>query len=286
MAAEPLVTAPVLGDFTLLNEYTSQTPGTFFGGLPVLHLHAPSATIKLQSSDAATHPDFTALADPSIVSASGDGPLLIPSIDIWITSRALLLWSTTQSKGLTIPYPVITVTAQDRTEVLLELNLSAPDASDEDLDFLQLRLIANEVSHHAAATADAGGANGTEEQASAKKVFRAISDCQELNPDPPAQGEDGEEEGGFDPTAPGATGWITSENMADFMDENGEFKMPEGITVIGGEEDEEESAEGAQQNGLGEGAGRRRTAAEIDGGDAEQGAEGGDGEESKWQRTG
>jgi nucleotide-sensitive chloride channel 1A len=289
MALETLTTAPQLSDFTLLNEYSSQTPGTFFGGLPVLHLHAPSATLKLQAPDAASHPDFTALAESSN-NSSTDGPVLIPSIDIWITSRALLLWSTTQFKGLQIPYPAITVTAQDRTEVLLELNLSAPDASDEDLDFLQIRLLANEVSHHAV---PAVGVNGTAQEdgadASAKKLFKAISDCQELNPDPPAQGEDGEDgEGGvgFDPTAPGATGWITSENMADFMDENGEFRMPEGMTVIGGEEDgDEQNGGSAQMNGLGEGAGRRRTAAEIDG-DAEQGAEGADGEESKWRRTG
>jgi nucleotide-sensitive chloride channel 1A len=181
---------------------------------------------------------------------------------------------------------VITVTAQDRTEVLLELNLSAPDASDEDLDFLQLRLLASEVSHHAVPAARVNGtAQEDGEDASAKKVFRAISDCQELNPDPPAQGKEGEdeEEGGFDPTAPGATGWITSENMADFMDENGEFRMPEGMNVIGGEDEDEQEEGAVQTNGLGEGAGRRRTAAEVDGEDA---AEGADGEENKWQRTG
>lgn len=102
----------------------------------------------------------------------------------------------------------------------------------------------------------------------AKALFKAIADCQELNPDPPdGDGEDGE----FDETAPGATGWITSENMGDFMDENGEFKMPEEITVIGGPYE----VPGA----LGEGAGHTRSAAEID-------AEDGAGEDGKWQRTG
>ena len=63
-------------------------------------------------------------------------------------------------------------------------------------------------------------------------LFKAISDCQELNPDPP---EDGDE---VDETAPGATGWITSENMQDFLDENGELRVPEGVPVIGEEQEE------------------------------------------------
>lgn len=101
----------------------------------------------------------------------------------------------------------------------------------------------------------------------AQALFKAISDCQELHPDPP-EGSDEEN----DETAPGASGWITSENMQDFMDENGEFRMPEGFTVVGAEDQEEERA-------LGEGAGRIRTAAEV------EGVDGGE-DDSKWQRTG
>lgn len=106
----------------------------------------------------------------------------------------------------------------------------------------------------------------------AQQLYEAISACQELNPDPPSDDEEGE---GFDETAPGATGWITSENMGEFVDEEGNFKMPEGVAVIG---DEEESG-GRSTNGLGEGAGRTRTAAELDAGD------GAEEEEGKWQRT-
>lgn len=103
----------------------------------------------------------------------------------------------------------------------------------------------------------------------------AIGDCQELNPDPAE--DDSEEEGygepAFDETAPGATGWITSENIHEYTDENGNFKMPEGVTVIGGEDEEDDNAQ------LGEGAGRVRRADEVD---ADEGA----GEEAKWQKTG
>ena len=100
-------------------------------------------------------------------------------------------------------------------------------------------------------------------------LFKAVSDCQELNPDPP---EEGDEE--VDETAPGTTGWVTRENMQDFVGENGEFRMPTGATVVGAEENES-----LAESGLGEGAGRRRSAAEVDGEDAEV-------DEAKWQRTG
>ena len=95
-------------------------------------------------------------------------------------------------------------------------------------------------------------------------------------PDPAEDDSDEEGYGGgqaFDETAPGATGWITSENMHEYTDADGNFKMPEGITVIG-DEDENDVLP------LGEGAGRVRRAEEFD--DAEEGADA----DQKWQKTG
>jgi len=87
--------------------------------------------------------------------------------------------------------------------------------------------------------------------------------------------------GGFDETAPGATGWITSENMADFVDEEGNFRMPEGGMVIGGEDEMDGDGEEGGAGSLGAGAGRRRGADALV--DAEDGAVE---DEAKWQRTG
>ena len=131
-------------------------------------------------------------------------------------------------------------------------------------------MIPTSAETHTQTTEDDGNQqpNGHGAQPPAEALFKAISDCQELNPDPP---EEGDEE--FDETAPGATGWITSENMQDFMDENVEFKVSEGATVFGAED------EGVDVSAVGEGAGRTRTAAEVDG---EDGVEG----DTKWQRTG
>lgn len=277
MSLETLETAPQVADFTPLSEYTSQTPGSFFGGKAVLHLYAPASILKIPSEQFSAQHDFQRLS--STAPSAVEGQMHLSGIDVWVTSRQVLLWASEVGAGLKIEYPSITVTAQDGEDVLLEVNLSDGDTADEDIQFVQLRILAREVLHHAgAAQAQAGedgAANGTTaagQNEASTALFKAISDCQELNPDPPQAGDEDGGEGGFDPTAPGATGWITSENMGDFMDENGEFRMPEGMTVIGGEEDE-------QVEGLGEGAGRTRTAAERD---TEDGAE----EEGKWQRTG
>ena len=143
---------------------------------------------------------------------------------------------------------------------------------DEDMEHMTLRIIPTAIEEQTKTAQEQAGSqpNGHPSTDPALFLYKAIGDCQELNPDPPSQDE---EEDGFDETAPGATGWITSENMQGYLDEDGSLRMPEGATVIGGEEDL------AQDGGLGEGAGRTRTAAEVD---AEDGAE----DEAKWQRTG
>ena len=273
MALEPIQTPPSLDDFTLLSSHQEQTPGTFFGGKPVLHLHSPGATVKISKQDLEAQSSLAALLPSGATSPidNTEDPVRISGVGVWVTSRQLTLWSEELSHGVQIPYTSIVVHAQEGNAVLLGLNLADANTPDEDMTFVQLHIIPTEI-------ADLGpaGQEGEAEQTNGDSVkpdlalFNAISACQELNPDPPAEGE-----GEFDETAPGATGWITSENMADFMDENGEFKVPEGVTVYG---EEEGGADGAGE-GLGDGAGRARTAAEMD---AEDGAQ----DDGKWQRTG
>ncbi|KAI7374894.1 hypothetical protein KC336_g20105, partial [Hortaea werneckii] len=270
---------PQVEDFTPLDQHQEQTPQSFFAAKPVLHLQSPRATVAISKEDADKNADFGHLGSREEEADS----ISFKDIDVWVTSRYLILWSPVAEKGLRIPYPTITIHAQEGQAVLLELNLSDSNTADEDLEFIQLRIFPTATSggfEAPAAAVDAGvngHANGNSDAAPVKVLYDAISACQELNPDPNPEGDEDEEGGmgGFDETAPGATGWITSENMADFMDEDGNFRMPEDATVIGGEEDGEE--EGA--DGLGAGAGRRRAANEVD---AEDGAAQ---DETKWQRT-
>jgi nucleotide-sensitive chloride channel 1A len=269
MALETINTSPAIADFTPLSEHQEATPVSFFGAKSVLHLHSAAAKLKISKDDIDSQPAIARLQDDAAV-PDDDDQITVENVDIWVSSQHLTIFSQPKSMGVQIAYPTITVHAQEGATVFLGLNLSDSNTPDEDLVFIQLRIIPTiitdiERQDHEDGTSDQP--NGHTPPVPAQALFKAISDCQELNPDPPEEGE----EGGFDETAPGATGWITSENMQDFVGEDGEFRIPAGMTVMGAED-----AEGA----LGEGAGRTRTADEVDGDG--NGAE----EETKWQRTG
>ncbi|KAK5107142.1 hypothetical protein LTR62_001700 [Meristemomyces frigidus] len=274
MAYEVVRTPPQVSDFTDLSTHQEQTPGTFFGGQAVLHLQCANAKLRIAPDELALHTDFAALGDST---AHENGDIELGSIDVWVTSRHLILWSTIKSTGIQLPYPTITLHAQDRDAVLLQLSLSEPNmTADEDLESLQLRIVPNAAgTSHGTPSVDQAIPDGNGHITSPEqRLYDAISACQELNPDPNAEGDE-DEEGAFDETAPGASGWITSESMGDFMDEDGNFRMPEGMTVFGAEE-------GDGTGELGTGAGTRRTAGEANGGDEDDGR----GAEGKWQRTG
>ncbi|KAF2212027.1 hypothetical protein CERZMDRAFT_97944 [Cercospora zeae-maydis SCOH1-5] len=283
-ALELLDVVPTVDDFTPISEHQEQTPGTFFDGPPVLHLHAPNTHITLPLASQQRHQPLKSLSETVSAEASQEGDTRIEHVDVWVTSKHLILHSTDSNRGCRITYPAITITAIDGDAVLLELNLSDADTADEDIEYFQLKIFASTVQHGAPdAQATAGSSNGTngttQSNDGTTALYKAIADCQELNPDPPMPGEEGEDgEPFFDETAPGATGWITSENVDQFMDADGNFRMPEGVTFVDGEDQEQEGAttEGGQAP-LGEGAGRTRTATEA-------GVERED--ENKWRATG
>lgn len=119
------------------------------------------------------------------------------------------------------------------------------------------------------------------EQTPASAFFTALSDCSNLHPDPV---DDDEEEGGsrlmqsglaipgnsdgsLPPPMPGSGGWITAENMHEFIDADGNF-----IT------DDDEMEEGGEAEQLGPGAGTVRSHPEDDGKDDSV-------DDAKWQRT-
>ena len=281
--------APSAEDFTALSTHQEQTPGSFFSAKPVLHLHSPGATIKVSRTDLDQQETLKTLLDHVDATQSSDAsnePIEVDSIDVWVSSkyaecpppppgtagsstelsipRQLMLYSGSKQLGINIPYPAIVVHAQEGSAVLLGLNLSDSNTPDEDLAFIQLRIVPDAIDGQQSSETTTTQLNGYPSPAGLA-LFKAISDCQELNPDPPL---DGDEE--LDETAPGASGWITSENMQDFVDENGDFRMPQGVTVVGDD--------GVREGGLGEGAGRARTAAEAQDDEAN--------DETKWQRTG
>jgi chloride channel, nucleotide-sensitive, 1A len=140
----------------------------------------------------------------------------------------------------------------------LYVNISLNDASavndDEDITILELTVL------------PPGYDTDSPQTSCIQEIFGAMNTCADLHPDP--DDDDGDT---FDETAPGATGWITADNMEDFMDENGNFRG----TVIGGEGEE-----------LGPGAGTVRQRENEEGDTNGVNGTGGTAHEDKYQRTG
>jgi nucleotide-sensitive chloride channel 1A len=136
----------------------------------------------------------------------------------------------------------------------MSLSLNDPETVNDDEDIQTLELTILPPSYTSSPGAEC-----------IKDIFTAMNTCADLHPDPDAS----DDEGGVDiqdDSAPGASGWITAENMDEYMDENGNFAG----MVIGGEE-------------LGPGAGTVRAREEAD-----EGTNGvnGTAHEEKYHRTG
>jgi len=127
--------------------------------------------------------------------------------------------------------------------VYVQLNLHDPEMvnSDDEIQTVDITIIPSELMYPSQATV-----NVTEEPASsALLLFEALSACANLHPDPASPGGSDQEED----SAPGAGGWITSENMAEFMDGDGNFtSLGPGAGTVRLREDEEEE----QINGNGD----------------------------------
>ncbi|KAL0259055.1 hypothetical protein SLS55_006560 [Diplodia seriata] len=305
MPFEKLTTAPTAADFTSLEEHQSQTPGTFFGAKAVLHLHSPDTQLVVSQADLegqSLFPDLRAASAAGTNGAthngeSGDTQLVIPGLDVWVTSqyvtlyltsfantdppvhlltivqksnRNLLIFSPTTSTGVSVPYPDITLHAIQRLTIpgstdatqglYMQLALNASDfTADDDLQTLEITLIPSASSTSAITD-----------------LFAAVTACADLNPDP-ADSDSEAEDGGDDDIQiggglPGAGGWITSDNIHEHLDAEGNF------VGFGG---------GALGAGAGTVRAREEDAGVADeeaGQDGEGGAAAG-GEEAKWRRT-
>ena len=212
---------------------------------------------------------------------SGTGPMLIRGS----TCSKFVLYRSSKSLGISIPYPSISLHAIQRLQDPssssqvqgLYLQMVTSDGFDDhDPDgSLSLTLIPT--------SATQGHLSGPDEHVAAQRepilaLFDALSACANLHPDPvsPSSSIDDQtgdvndgpvidygSQDGLPPPMPGSGGWITAENMGQFFDEEGNW--------LGG--------------GLGPGAGmvrEREVDLNVDG--AEE-AEDGDGEETKWRRT-
>lgn len=162
---------------------------------------------------------------------------------------------------------------QKFSTVYLQLELSDGGVSDDNFETVELTLI---PPPSAPAATEEDTTEVVQAKSEAAKLFEAISECSDLNPDPVVDGEEDDEygqiifegdhealegytavyagvgDGGLPPPMPGSSGWITADNVHEFFDAEGNWISQEGA---GGE--------------LGEGAGavRGREEGDINGHD-------------------
>ncbi|KAL2117930.1 hypothetical protein VTJ04DRAFT_7590 [Mycothermus thermophilus] len=276
-----------VADYTPVSEHQEQTPESFFDGKPVLFYHATGAKAWLPKSQLGKLPFFPAdlTSEPSapenstLTDQSED--LVEQKVDIFVNSHDLSLFCPTVECGVSIPYHQITIHAIKKLRtpnsdtsfpsVYLQLDLADGGAADEDFETIELTLIPRPQTQ-TTTTDPAAASSGTEDPRSAEttRLFEAIAECSNLNPDPVQDGEDeddagdaqimfegewepidglpgvfsGSANGGLPPPMPGSGGWITAENVHEYFDENGNW--------IGGDGDDEEEGVSGE---LGEGAG-------------------------------
>jgi nucleotide-sensitive chloride channel 1A len=182
--------------------------------------------------------------------------------EVLSTNRDLILFQNMPTPtGVSISYPQIALHATMKYKSQIEalyMNLCLTDLEtvneEEDIEIVEVTVLPPNYA-------------STPETSCIKDIFTAMNTCADLHPGPD-DSDEGEEEG---ESAPGATGWITAENMDEYLDEEGNFRG----RVFGEEE-------GGEQLGPGAGTVRSR---EEDGDEDTNGVNGVDGE-TKWQRTG
>lgn len=84
MSLEAVQELPKVENFTPLSEHQQQTPGTFFGGKPVLHLRCPSASIKISKEDLELQPVIASLGNEV---SDNEEQVIVQDIDVWVSSR-------------------------------------------------------------------------------------------------------------------------------------------------------------------------------------------------------
>ncbi|KAF2497151.1 hypothetical protein BU16DRAFT_458348 [Lophium mytilinum] len=284
MALEILSERPRLEAFTALEEHQSQTPNTFFGAKPVLHCKHSGVTLQIPQDQLHSHAAIAKFQPTAVVDGPATSqPATISNVEIWVTSERLVLFQLEPSNtGISIPYPSIALHAISRLKgpqytsseagleaLYMELSLNDTELvnAEDEIEVLELTVLPPDYTSVTETTAPY-----------IKELFAAMNACSDLHPDPASleSDEDDEEED----TAPGASGWITSENMDQYLDEAGNF-------IGGGALGDADGNFFGGGGTLGAGAGTVRTREDDD--EAAHGSNGVDGtngeDETKWRRT-
>lgn len=235
-------------------------------------------------------------------SAESNERKTIEEVDVFVTSDKLFLYSNAAAVGVAIPYPSISLHAiqtlpSPASEVSgqgVYMQLISPTAEnnseDAEPESISITVIPTASAPPRTATEDEPShpveTEDQPEETPVQALFNALSNCSNLHPDPINEDDEdeggsrlmraglavpGDDSGGLPPPMPGSGGWITAENMHEFVDEDGNWIEDQDD---GDEMDDDEAESAAEPLGPGAGTVRSR-----------QGGADGEDDESKWQRT-
>ncbi|KHN95653.1 FPD1, benzoylformate decarboxylase [Metarhizium album ARSEF 1941] len=276
MLATTIRSPPSVDDYVPLSEYQSQTPESFSDGKPVLHFHLKAAVASIPKSQCgilAIFPADSPAAGNAVARPNGDAEELVEqTVDVFVNSEKVTLFSEKTESGVSIPYPSISIHAVKQVSasqgpstaaLWMQLEFSDGGADDDDFNTVELTILPS----------------SSESPRAAQQLYDAIANCSNLHPDPISGDGDGDEDndydgivfegsveheavegftgvlrgtadGGLPPPMPGSGGWITAENVDEYFDEDGSW--------IGGNNGDGEAG------ALGDGAGRTRPRDEVD----------------------
>jgi chloride channel, nucleotide-sensitive, 1A len=88
---ETVETPPTLDSFTPLDEHQSQTPDTFFGGTPVLHLHCSDVKVLVSRKSLGEYSLLQSLLPSQDQSQrqeqDSDEEVVISGVELWVSSK-------------------------------------------------------------------------------------------------------------------------------------------------------------------------------------------------------
>lgn len=258
-----------------------------------LELIAPLASLVGASSSSATVNGSSSSEKPNgttTTAATHHDPeeqVSIP-VEVWIASDKVHLYSPSTSTAAAITYPSISLHARQGQGLYMQL-VGADNGSSggDDAELLEsAEVVLTPPPSNTTDTTEDG------EPSPIEALYTAVSACADLHPDPAAAEDAGGEQGldieGLLAGDGANSGWITAENVHEFVPE-GEVVderagVEEGDGPVAGQRREEAAAAAAAGLGAGAGTTRRRGDGEDD--DGAEGEDGGGGEETKWRRTG
>ncbi|CAK39374.1 uncharacterized protein An07g03600 [Aspergillus niger] len=213
---ESIAAPPDTTTFIPLAEHQSRTPSSFHSGPPILYSHHQNCKLVLLEREALAVPALGALREASTANGTteeeGDKEIVIPGVNVWVTSEKFLLHNPTTNTGLSIPYPSISLHAIQRLQLPssedqvqgLYMQIANPTTSsytsaDDEEDALTVTVVPETPTQESSSPAEEGD---EKPETPTQTLYAAVSACSNLHPDPVEPGDEDEddyegEEGAF-----------------------------------------------------------------------------------------